>query len=90
MKSLLAIAAFALSLILVVSAQCNHDEVTGCYEDFGRRVSKLDLQLCVHASSHSCNSMYDVCITSSINFCHLLQGKFFTNHNCHGTTRYCL
>ena len=46
MKSLL-FAAFALSLILVVSSQCDINAVTTCTQDYARMVSKLDLQLCV-------------------------------------------
>ena len=48
MKSLL-FAAFALSLILVVSAQCNSGAVDNCTQDYFRMVSKLDLQLCMYA-----------------------------------------
>ena len=44
MKSLL-FAAFALSLILVVSAQCDPDAILNCTQDYARMVSKLDLQL---------------------------------------------
>ena len=47
MKFLL-FAAFALSLILVVSAQqCDTNAVLTCTQDYTRMVSKLDLQLCV-------------------------------------------
>ena len=82
MKSLL-FAAFALSLILIVSAQCDPDTILTCTLNYTRTVRKLDLQLCVRAYSYSCDSLYDnTCITSSIPLIFITR-KFFTNHNCH-------
>lgn len=65
MKSLL-FAAFVLSLILMVSAQCDLNAVITCTQDYLNMVSKLGL--------YAGNYMHEVCIVISQNF---LQGENF-------------
>ena len=56
MKSLL-FAAFALSLILVVSAECNVSDVTTCSQDYANMVSKLHVYPynCIRVCGYQCN-----------------------------------
>jgi hypothetical protein len=63
MKSLL-FAAFALSFILMVSAQCDVDAYNACIQRYADMVSKLHvaLQLRTYICGGQCNSLHDVYI----------------------------
>ena len=71
MKSLLYVA-LALSLILMVSAQCNINAVTTCTQNYANMVSKQGLHVCMQLSLY-------VYALSSIKFvcCIALQGEKF-------------
>ena len=78
MKSLL-FAAFALSLILVVSAQCDidTDAIVNCTQDYANMVSKLYLYNCIFVCGYliQCNSLHG-CITSILYvFYKFMQGE---------------